>query len=529
MPRRPIFPFLSALILLGSCVAGGGGGAPISGFDLHDPLGLMDVVGDLRLLIFSADGRGCSADGTIEPAISDEPDAVFPDAIVDIAFSPDIGATVDLDAGQYVVLVRGRGTDPVTMIPNQIVATGCSPDVEIGAGETREITLELQDVVGMGVCDDGVLSPDEQCEMATGPLPCAACQTQSFVFPTTIDGTQANAGAGWVQGGRFVVSFDTDSEVRTMVRDDTGAIITSPSSLSIDQPVDRDSPISGAQITSDVGVSIRRFGVAIGDFSTAMTEGGDILVRFFDTDRSAQGAFTLAAPRAGAQTDPHVALISSSDSDIDGTALVVFNDASSASGASAAAFAADSTTTSAPTTIGTTGASDPDVAATGTGFVVAFAASGIAAQRFGVDGAVVDATPIMVSASGDNPTVAALSSGQFFVAWHAGGSIRGRAFASDGTPLSDEQTVGSGTDPASGAGADRFLVAWQDGSNVHARLYNAMGAEARNRESPPSPGEFTVGAGSQPQVAIGGTSERVAGAIVFESGGNVNARLYPLP
>ena len=507
--------------VLASCTAE----PAVPALDIRDPLGLMDVVGDLRLLVFPAEGRGCTADGTVTPAISDDPAAMFPEAVVDLRFGTTESAMVTLNVGTYVVLVRGRGTDPVSMRENQIVATGCAADVVIEDGETRDITIDLRDVVGMGVCDDGILSPDEQCEVATGPAPCSACRTQSFVAHTTTDGEQGNPGVGWTVGGRLAVTFDSDSPlaVRFMLRTESGDVITTPTALSFDELVDVGAPIPGAQTTSDAAVSAARIGIAFGDFTNAMTEGGDVQVRFFDADRNPAGTYALAAPRAMAQTNPRIAMST------DGTALVVFQDQASASGASATLFAAGSTTPTTQLAIGTAGSSAPDVAASGTGFVTTFAgAAGVQAQRVDAAGTLVDATPITVGA-GTEPSVGALADGRFFVAWNAGGQIMGRAYDMSGTAVGEAQMLGSGTRPSVGAGAERFLVAWDSGGTVRARVYDGNGLAARNRESPPTPDAFDVGPGSRPRVAVGGTASRTMAAVVWVGGGDIQTRLFALP
>ncbi len=486
----------------------------------------MDVIGDLRLLVFPAEGRGCTPDGTITPEISDDAAATFPEAVVDLRFGTTESAEVTLNVGSYVVLIRGRGIDPVTMRENQIVATGCAADIMIADGETRDITVELRDVVGgMGVCDDGILSPDEQCEAATGPTPCTACRTQSFVAQTTTDGDQTNPGVGWTVGGRLVITFDSDTPlaVRMMMRNENAEVITSPTALSFDEIVDLGAPIPGAQTTSDAASSSARIGVAFGDFTNAMTEGGDVQVRFFDSDRNPAATYTLAAPRAMAQTNPRIAMTP------DGAALVVFSDGASASGASAALFAAGATTPSAPIALGTAGSSAPDVGASASGFVTAFVgAAGVQAQRVDSAGSLVDATPITVGA-GTEPSVAALADGRFFVAWNASGQIMGQAYDASGAPSGSAHMIGAGSKPSVGAGAERFFVAWEAGGTVRARLYDGAGELARNRENPPVAEAFDVGSGTLPRVAVGGTAAQTAAAVVWVSGGDIQTRLFALP
>ena len=504
-----------------SCVAGDAG---VPSVQLRDPLGLMDVVGDLRLLVFPADARSCDvAAGELVPALDPAREATFEDAVVDIRFAVDEPAMVNLDQGVYSVLVRGRGTDPVSMRPDQIVATGCAGEVQIDSGETRDITIELKDVVGMGVCDDGVLSPDEQCETATGPNPCVACVTQSFVFHTETAEVQERSSAAWDLGTRMLVSFESNMGgrgVRTMVRDGRGDIISSPSALAIDQPVDADSPVPGVQSTSAAAISPARMGVAFTDFPGGQ---GEILVRFFNQDRGPLGPPTAAHAMPGAQILPDLAMLA------DGTAMVVFEDNMAASGAQAAVFAAGSTTPAAPVAIGTSGAQAPAVARAGGGFVVAFASAGdIFAQRFDAAGVAAAALPVSMDAGEQGqPAVAALDDSRFLVTWQDPAGIRARVFTGD--TGGDTLVVGTGAAPSVGAGGERFLVVWEDGGNVRARLYDGTGAPARNRESPPTPDAFTIGSGTRPDVAVGGDASQVLGLVTFESATDIQARLYPLP
>lgn len=525
---RASLRFASPLVLLlGSCVAGGEASGP--SLDLYDPYGLMDVVGELRLLVFRADAYGCTADGTVTPEISDAPEGPFEDAVVNITLPVGESRQLTLDEGTYVVHVRGRGTDPVSGRTNVIVATGCTPNVNIVGGETSEITVEIQDVVGTGVCDDGILSPDEQCENATGPLPCVACQTQSFVAHTTTENVQDEPSVAWASGQRLVLAFDEAGAVRTMFRAADGEVITSPAALALDADVE---PRMDVQTLPATAVSAARIAIAFQDFSMRSGNMSDVRVRFFNGDRLPTGeSVNVLAAAGGNQGRPALAMLA------DGTTLAVFEDGASSSGASAVRFAAGSTTPDAAVAIGSTGVSAPAVAATSDGFVVAFASAGdVFVQRFGADGAATDATPIAVvegaDAGGtqDQPTVAALADGRFFVAFRdeGMGAVRGRAFASSGSPAA-VVTLGPGANPSAAAGAERFFVAWDASGTVRARIYDGTGAPARNRESPPTPDAFTVGSGTEPVVAVGGPSGRVLAFVGFVSGGDVQGRLYPLP
>lgn len=523
MRSRLAFGLASSLALLSSCFSGE---VAVPSLTFHDPRGLMDVVGDLRLVVFDAETHGCTADGTVLPELSDAPDAVFADAVVDITFAPDAATQVNLLTGTYLVHVRGRGTDPVTGRPNQIVATGCVDDVIIEEGQTREITVELKDVVGMGACGDGVLSPDEQCEEATGPLPCEACRTQPFVATTTTTNLQEKPSAGWAPGQRLVVSFDSTASgtrgVMTMFRSDRGEVVTSPAALAIDTDVDFGMTIPGPQTVTATAVSPARVAIAFGDFRSVMTDGGDVQVRFFDLDRVPLADAVQAVPSPGPQTNPKVAMMP------DGTTLVVFDDGASSSGVSAVRYAAGSTSPEAAIAVGTSAASAPAVAAHGAGFVVAYVQAGqVLAARYDAEGAAVG-EPAMVGAGGQ-PAVAALSDGRFYVAFEDGGSVQGRAFTAEGAPVSDALMLGPGTRPAAGAGAERFVVAWEASGQVRARVVDGAGAPARNRENPPTPDAFTVSAGAEPTVAVGGPTGQTWAFVGFAAGGDVQGRLYPLP
>jgi len=524
-------------LLLGSCATPDE--IRIPGVELRDPLGLMDVVGELRLLVFTADVLGCdSATGTTTPSLDEDMAALFPDATVDLRFSQDEQETVNVDAGSYTILVRGWGTDPVSGRMNVIVATGCQT-VDVGSGATMDVTIEMRDVVGEGVCMDGVLSPDEQCEPGTGPNPCVDCRTQSFVAHTTTEAMQGAPSVAWAAGGRLVLGFDSTEAsfpgVRMMVRSETGELVTSPSALAVDAPVDVGAIISGAQTTTTVAASGAGFLVAFQDLSTAMVEGGDILARTFDANRTPAGPPFMLAPSAGMQANPSAAMLA------DGTALVAFEDATSSSGLSGRVVASGATSPSGDVfAIGASGGSAPDVSVAGSSFVVAFASAGnVFAQRFDASGAVMDATPIAVTEGGvglASPAVAGLGDGSFFVVWQDPGAaeIRGRAFGADGAPvvpsLSVNTTPGAPAAPDVAGGADRFLVTWEDGGTVRGRLFDGAGMPARNREQPPTGDDFVLGSGNEARVATGGTrSGGTLAFVAYTSAGDVQGRVLPLP
>jgi hypothetical protein len=173
--------------------------------------------------------------------------------------------------------------------------------------------------------------------------------------------------------------------------------------------------------------------------------------------------------------------------------------------------------------------STPDVAITGTGFVVVW--SGIAtahAQRFDSTGLPVG-SEFQVDTYGVTdkfgPSVAAAADGSFIVAWASNlqdGDVRGvyaRRFDPAGTPIGGELQVNtytpfSQTNPHIGVAPDgRFVVAWssnvQDGDNygAFAQRFDASGA--------PQGTEFKVNAYTTNLQRVGGVSTAANGDFVI--------------
>ncbi|MDH5492977.1 MAG: hypothetical protein OEY14_13565 [Myxococcales bacterium] len=508
---------------------------------LSDPLAILDeLVGPVQLLVFDASRGSCGADGRLSPNLPDAPDATFSDAVVDLEFEVGTGAEVRVPPGEYLVLVRGRGTDPVSGVgPDALIASGCAEGAIVGSGETRQITIELKQIVRPGLCGDGILSPDEQCESGS-PAPCLDCRTQSFVVNTT---TQASLPAlGFADGAPALISYDVGAgatNVRMMLLDVQGQLITSPTALAIDELVDVSMPIPGVQSGSAAASSPARVAVAFGDYRDASTAGGDVLIRFFDDRRSPLGDATrVTAGQAGAQTAPTIALMP------DGSALVAFEDSASSTGISARHFAAGATTGSgsaeAPLAEGHPSASTPALAAHGGGFVLAFASAGdIFLQRIDANGSAraPEAALDPADAAGEQaaPSLALLADGRLLVAWLEAttGAIRARAFAADGSaqgpPFAVSMAAGNSA-PSVAASRERFVIAYRRGLELRARLLDGAGAPALNREQPPSADEFVVASGVDAAVvAAGGAPAQGRALFVWASGADVHGRLLPIP
>ncbi len=545
--RSPSLAAVFALVTATSCAP------PVDGaaMAIHDPLALIDdVEGPLRLFILPSASYTCDGTtGMVSPEVPDVAEGMVLDAVVDLSLTVEASramASIDVPEGDYTVLVRGKGTDPVTMIPNVFIATGCAAS-SIANGATREVRITLLPIIGMGVCGDGTLSPDEQCEdgnTADGDGCGATCRTERFIVNTTTGGVQNHPAVGGAPGQRWTITYDSGNMttlIRTLAPD--GSTITSPSVLSMDADIDTVlSDISfGSQLLSDVAVAgDGRIGMAFADFNM----GPDIRVAFFGADRVPQNGGNSVRVYDGSSGmpggNPAVAFAGN------GTMMVVYEDPTSSTGLRGATFASGSFTPTGPFDVGTglSAASAPDVAGTSDGFVVVMSAAGdVHAQRFGADGTPRDAAAVAVSmAAGvqDQPAVGATSGGDFLVTWRDelldGGDtgIGARAFGSDGTPRQDAftlntDTTGPQSQPSVAAGASRFLVAFVSRGQARARYVSTMGDPLPNREAPPTTADFEIASSAiEVAAAAGGSDTTPVVMTVTHDADDVFARFLPL-
>ncbi len=532
---------LALLALLASCQADVRGSA----LAINDPLDLIDdVQGPLRLFVLEADAFACDATtGQVAPEVPDVAEGMFLDAVADLSLTVSGSRAmqeVEVPAGDYVVLVRGKGTDPVSMRPDVFIATGCASVAGLESGQTRAVPITLLPLVGSGVCGDGTPSPDEQCEdgnTTDGDGCSATCRVEPFTVNTTTAAVQNNPQVGSAPGQRFYVGYDSDNATSILrVLEADGSTVTNPSALSTDADIDAAlADISnGAQLQSALAVHTDgRVAWAFADFNGGPS---DIRVAFTSRDRNPEGPTALVVD--GVASEPRVAFAGN------GAAMVVYQDMGSATGLSAQVFApAAATPSGTPMPVGAgAGNAAPAIAGTGTGFVVAYAGGGgVFAQRFGADGAVVDATPLAVSsgaAAQDQPTVAAMSDGSFLVAWRdaaidgAGTGIAYRRYGADGAPsgeaaAANTTTAGDQSAPAAAANADAYVIAFASGGGVRASVFDPNGNRRPNREAPPTAADFALSAsGAEPAVAAGGDGAFLA---VWAEGGDIRGALHPLP
>lgn len=539
--RAHVLLCISATLLSTSC----GTDATGASLALNDPLDAIDnVEGALRLFVLPADPYACDeASGLVTPEVPDLPEGMFADAVADVSLeiSAMTGTEIDVATGDYVILVRGKGTDPVSGRRDVFVASGCTR-AAIEAGETRAVRVRLEPIEDAGVCGDGVLSPDEQCEdggTAPGDGCDASCRTEPFAINTMTAGVQNNPSVGGAQGQRWITAFDSDNAA-TFVRlfDPDGSVITMPSVLMNEGNLDDVAPDvgSGTQLLSSVAVhSNGRIGIAFVDFAGGPS---DIRVLFTGQNRAAEGNSALVVD--GRATNPRIAFAS------DGAAMVVYEDMDSSTGLSGQVFAPGETTPAmaTPFEVGTSGGSTPAIAGTMGGFLVAFAAGGqVLLQRFGADGASMgDAAPVAAGSMQAEPSVAAQADGAFLVAWRqaggdgdgAGTAIRGVAFDAAGEAgeafLINSTTAGDQAAPAVAAGNGAYAVAFTSGGGIRVRLLNDTGAARQNRLQPRTSDDFELApTGTQPRVAAGGTGEQLLFLTLWNQGDDIFGRLHPLP
>jgi len=543
-----------SLVLVPSCVASPEGNVVA----LRDPFGLIDDViaagNPLRLYVLPADTYACNGDGRVSP---DQESDVFADAITDITLTPD-GATdsargeANVPVGSWTVLVRGRGTDPVSMVPNQIIATGCASVENLENGETREVSLTLQQVTGSGICGDAILSPDEQCEPPGSATCDATCQTIAQVLNNaTTAGPQVAPRFAARSGHRTAAIFDsnrTDTVLRLL--DPSGANITSPGALERDATLDTilggAMSLAGVQLGGVPAVAPDgRLAIPVTDF--VVPTDTDVRMVFLNEDRTTipgGAGVHLRMTRTMHQAEPRAAYSGT------GALLVAFEDVASATGLSATFFAASSIAPSGEATpVGAAGGSEPALAGLESGFVLAFTAGGdVFFQRFGADGSPTDASPVAVldTAPGtqDQPVVAALGTGVFAVAWRegdvasgdsAGTAIRARIFGADGVARGAAFVVnttapGDQVTPTVAAADGRFLFAWQSGAEIRARFFGENGTGLLNRERMPTATDFSVGSGTATaptSCAVDGASWLIGWTVPSDGAGEVLFRRYP--
>lgn len=554
MKAARLLPLLALLgLAVPGCLASPSEAHPIA---LRDPLGLIGCdagetvgcvpAGALRLLVVPAGDYACSSDGQTSPLIPDAPVGDTADAVVDITVPVTAGAArqeVVIPAGDWVVLVRGNGVDPVTMVPNTRVASGCTMVPGFTAGETREIEVTVLPVsTGMGVCGDPVVSPDEQCEPPSTATCDASCHTLPYAANTTTAGLQENVALASRPGRRTLATWDTDVNARDMglrVLDSNGRPVTSPSLLMNDIDSTTLSSLPVAQLGGVPAVAVD------GHLAYALThtmDGTNFDVRIFLMDEN-RNVTTANIPsrtdQTGVQDEPTIAFAG------DGSLAVAFHDARSATGISITFFAPGATAPRADAIAAGsgTGGTSPSLTGSDTGFVLAYTSGGdVFYQRFAAAGTATDAGGVNVltapTGTQDQPAVAALPDGRFLVAWRdtdgdgMGTAIRARAFtaaAVGATPFTVNTTVtGDQLRPAVAAADSRYAIAFESAGSIRGRSVTDTGGGILNRERPPSMNDYEVAAtGAAPAVTAVGSGSTAAWLYGWGASTDIFLRQYP--
>jgi hypothetical protein len=503
----------------------------------------------LRLYVLSMDAYACNpTTGEVTPEVPDQEVGTLPDAVVDVALGRDqlTNHEVRVPPGAWTIFVRGRGNDPMTGRMNVPIARGCNTAM-VGNGETFGVTIMLAPITVMGLCGDGILSPDEQCER-TAPECAADCRTMPEpLISMFADSDQVRPRAAGRLGRRAVAVWVSDNrDIGLRVFDPLGRPLVGMGPLAVDTTLDMLQPLPGAQMNADVAVA------PDGRFAIALTDLGgdtDVRVSFWDENRNPMGSLHqhVRSNRTGVQQNPALSFHSS------GALMVVFEDASSPTGLSGRVFAAGATTPSGAEAfavgMGQSGARAPAIAPIPSGFVVAFAAGGnVFFQRFSDGGSPIDANAQPAADGGgmrEDPAVAALADGTFLLAWTEmlapgdgmGTGVRARVFGPDGMPRSMPFLVnttleGNQGRPAVAAAGTRFLVAFQSERSVRARGFDQRGEPILNRERPPNFADFEVAAaGRSPWVTAIGSGPEAWFWVLYEGEGNgsdIFARRFPL-
>ncbi|MGF1466306.1 MAG: hypothetical protein ACFCGT_09240 [Sandaracinaceae bacterium] len=542
---------LTPVALLASVACIGGPQVDSIAMEVRDPLALIDDVdGPLRLLLLPADRYAChDATGALTPEVPDVPLGEVPEAAVDVEIP--VGesmaeASVDVRAGRYAVLVRGRGTDPVTDRRDVIIATGCD-EVMVSGGQTTSVMIGLVPVVGEGVCGDGIVSPDEQCDdggTEDGDGCTATCRSEPIAVNTTLEGLQENPRVGGAVGERFVVSFDSERlDVRLRLLEPDGAQIDRPSLLSLDVTARQLFGLgAGIVLLSDVAVdpSTGRSAVALTDFSMGVGQ-ENVRVGFLTAERTAEELDPpVVDARAGARARPRVAVAPN------GRVLVVYEDEGTGGGLGGRMYEPGSTSPSGTALgFGRSGSSGPAVAAGGGVFWVAYVAAGdIWVQRFDEQGRILDASPLGPAGDGlgeqDQPAIAAQEDGRALVAWRDDGpdgdgdgtAVRARVLEADGSLGAvltvNGVTAGDQAEPSVAAGDGVFGVVFGSAGSIRGRVLSAEGVPVLNREAFPTTDDFEVAPrGSTPDAAPAGTTDVPGWVVTWAQGEDIAARVYP--
>ncbi|MCX7807106.1 MAG: hypothetical protein N2515_00735 [Deltaproteobacteria bacterium] len=497
----------------------------LSRFALDDPLGLLDDVRELRLFVFSASTHSCedATRGTVVPEVpTDTPPGRTPGAIADLLLpleSKPVRQAVSVSPGSYVAYVRGKGDDRTSGLRNVVIAQACAKVENLAAGESRSVVLRLVPVVNQGVCEDNILSPDEQC---TTPMmgDCdAMCRTIPFDINMRGAGVQEQPrGGGTIGNHRSVVTFLSERvDVMLRLLGPDGQPLSMPELLR--EELSLNDALTSSGVARLLGVPVRaipsvapngRIAIAA---VTRQADDFNVRVVFFDQGLMAEGPPVSVTEDAGRQEAVSGAFASNGayvaawvDERLGGIAVRAFSPGSNTPQGPSAALVAR-------------GGTAPAIAGLSDGtFALAFEQGGKTHFiRLNSDGSpTTGAEPAFPDGTQSQSAIAALPGGGFVIVARdptvdgSGGGIRARIWQANGTATApfvvNSRTQGEQSSPAVAAHEDRIAFVYESEGGIRARFVDLTGTPALNRERPPTLDDFVVApVGTEPTIVASGS------------------------
>ncbi len=449
--------------------------------------------------------------------------------------------TVDVQAGNYIVLVEGSGASSTGTMRRIILGSGCA-EINPTAGQTMNVRIDMQEQTDSGVCPDRDVAANESCDLGAEADTCDRCQFPERTVNTTQTVAVRNPSVAWAAGQRMVVGFESADDPYIHEFDDSGTPITAPAAYANDNVI-------GTLLRNEQHF-IRLAAIATGyaavweDSSRNRDSFLDIVGTFSSYDAppppptDALVNATSTAPMMDRRT-PSVAINGSRE-------VIVFADVATGGIRVAAAtasmpFVAPAADTALVSSggMGVMTATTPQIVSTSSGFAVAWTARDagnldIYAARLDMAGAAMGA-PIRVNTetSGDQDQPSLASNGtDIVIAWrdasgadpvdNQGTTVRWRHFSAALAPDGNDRiapttVVGDQLSPAAAIAPNGVvLIAWEDASGqIRGRHFHADGTMVLNRISASAadfeldalPGSATVGMGPRhtPAASYGGT------------------------
>jgi hypothetical protein len=494
--------------------------------------------------------------GNVNPVVRCDPamwntmrQAVGETQPVDICFPKSAPAMVDVPPGNYIVLVEGSGVSTDGSGRRIILGSGCG-DLEAMPGTSPSVNIVMNEQADVGVCGDHDVAANESCDEGAESPTCDHCQFPERQVNTTATTAVKNPSIAWAVGQNMLIAFESNDDPYLHQLSPAGAPLTQPAAFANDNILDA--------TARNEQHFVRLAATASGYAATweTLERASD-----FDIEGSVSDYNGPPPPPADAFVNP-TSMTTGQDRLRPAVAVsgsrAVFVYQSGPMGSEEIRVAATNATPpiAAPSAdaalvasggMGATAAITPQIAATSSGFVVAWAARSadfdIYAARLDSNGAPMG-MPIRVNTESagnqDQPAIAANGS-DVVIAWRdasmsdpadtMGTTVRWRHFDTSLTPDGNDRvapttTAGDQLAPTVAVASNGVvLVAWEDaGGAIRGRLVRANGSTVVNRVNA-STGDFDVSASAgatavgmgprhAPAAAFGGTAA-VGGNALF--------------